>query len=172
MVASISAELQRLIDIEDIRQLKARFGLLADALCRPHAESLEREFGALFTEDATIDSAAFGHFEGCAKIQSLFSTAVPSQMQAMWHSFQNPLIEIHGDLATGRWTMIAYTYPANAAPSSPTLTFGRYTDEYRRIDGRWRQSKLFFEISQMDSSALDGAARGTNEAMAGKHQGN
>jgi hypothetical protein len=166
MAANISPQLQRLIDIEEIRQLKARFGFLADALCRPHDESLAKEFGALFTEDATIDSAAFGHFEGRTQIQNLFSSAVPSQMQSMWHSFQNPMIEIKGDLASGHWTMIAYTYPATAAPSAPTLTFGRYVDQYRRVDGRWRQAKLFFETSQLDSSALEGAAPGTSQAMA------
>jgi hypothetical protein len=142
--------------------------LLADALCRPHEKGLVREFGALFTEDATIDSAAFGHFEGRANIENLFSTAVPSQMQAMWHSFQNPMIEIKGDLASGHWTMIAYIYPANAPASGPTMTFGRYTDEYRRVGGRWEQAKLLFETSQLDSSALDGAARGTSQAMVEK----
>jgi hypothetical protein len=168
MAANIPPELQRLIDIEEIKQLKARFGFLADALCRPHDASLAQEFGALFTEDATIDSAAFGHFEGRAQIQDLFSSAVPSQMQSMWHSFQNPLIEIKGEVASGHWTMIAYIYPAAAASAAPTMTFGRYVDQYRRVDGRWRQSKLFFETSQLDSSALEGPARGTSHAMAGK----
>lgn len=168
MATETSPELQRLIDIEDIRQLKARFGFFMDALCRPHDDSLARDFGALFTEDATIDSAAFGHFEGRAQILHLFGKAVPSQMQAMWHSFQNPMIEINNDVASGRWTMMAYIYPANGVPSAPTLTFGRYVDEYRRVDGHWRLSKLFFETSQLDSSALEGAARGTNQAMPGK----
>jgi SnoaL-like domain len=167
MASSTSLELQRLIDIEDIRQLKARFGFLMDAFCGPHEESLARDFGALFTEDATIDSAAFGHFKGRAQILDLFGKAIPSQMQTMWHSFQNPLIEINGDVATGRWTMMAYIYPANAQPSTPVLTFGRYVDEYRRVDGSWRLAKLFFETSQLDSSALDGAAQGTSQALAG-----
>ena len=165
----MSPELQRLIDIEDIRQLKARFGLLMDALCRPHEDSLAADFSALFTEDATVDSASFGHFEGRAQIQDLFSKAVPSQMQAMWHSFQNPLIEVDGDRASGRWTMIAYIYPANVAPVAPILTFGRYTDEYRRVEARWRLAKLFFESSQLDSNALDDAAQGMNQAMVGKN---
>lgn len=161
-------ELQRLIDIEDIRQLKARFGLLMDALCQPHETSLAEEFGALFTEDATVDSAAFGHFEGRAQIQDLFGNAVPSQMKGMWHSFQNPLIEVDGDVASGRWTMIAYVYPAGAAPLAPTMTFGRYTDKYRRVQGRWRLAKLFFETSQLDSGALNDAAERMNQAMAAK----
>jgi hypothetical protein len=142
--------LQRLIDIEDIRQLKARFGMLADALCQSPDDGLAKEFGNLFTENATIDSAAFGHFEGRATIQRLFSEAVPSQMRGMWHSFQNPLIEINGDVATGRWTMIAYVYAAGSTAAA-TLTFGRYTDEYRRVEGCWQQSKLFFETSLLQS---------------------
>jgi hypothetical protein len=64
--------------------------------------------------------------------------------------------------------MTAYIYPANAPASAPLLTFGRYTDEYRRVAGRWLQSRLFFETSQLDSSVLDGPARGTGEAMSEK----
>jgi hypothetical protein len=172
MAGSLPQELQRLIDIEDIRQLKARFGFLMDSLCQPHEDSMASDFGELFTDDATMDSAAFGHFEGRAEIQSLFSVAVPSQMRAMWHSIQTPMIELNGDHACGRWTMMAYVYPLSASSSAPpALAFGRYTDEYRRVNGRWRVAKMFFETSQLDSSALDGAARGTNQAMIEKQIG-
>jgi hypothetical protein len=172
MAGSLAPELQRLIDIEDIRQLKARFGFLMDSLCQSHEDSMATEFGELFTEDATMDSAAFGHFAGRAQIQNLFSVAVPSQMRAMWHTIQSPIIELKGDRASGRWTMVAYVYPLSAAPSAPpVMAYGRYIDEYRRDDGRWRVAKMYFENSQLDSSALDSTARGTNQAMVGKRTG-
>jgi hypothetical protein len=172
MAGSLAPELERLIDIEDIRQLKARFGLLMDSLCQSHEDFMATEFGELFTEDATMDSAAFGHFAGRAQIQNLFSVAVPSQMRAMWHTIQSPIIELNGDRASGRWTMMARVYPVSAAPSAPpVVAFGRYTDEYRRVEGRWRIAKMYFENSQLDSSTLESTARGTNQAMAGKRTG-
>lgn len=171
MNALSSDDLQRLKDIEEIRQLKARFGRLADALCKGYDELLAGELGALFTEDASIDSAAFGHYEGRAEIQSLFARAVPSQMQSMWHGFFNPEIEVNADHARAHWAMLAYTRSVDAKSDNPMLTIGRYRDEYVRVAGCWKQSKLYFETSLTDSRSLGSAAAGTRAALREKDGG-
>jgi SnoaL-like domain len=165
MSTSTHRELQRLIDLEEIRQLKARFGRLADALCVGYEETAARELGALFSEEATIDSAAFGHYEGRAQIETLFARAVPSQMHGMWHGFLNPEIALDGDQAHAHWAMFAYTHSADPAAGGPALTLGRYRDEYRRVNGRWLQSKLYFETWPVQPQHLADAAAGTRNAM-------
>jgi hypothetical protein len=165
MNTKVPGDVQRLLDIEEIRQLKARFGRLADALCVRHDDALAFEFGELFSEDATIDSAAFGHYAGRANIQALFSRAVPSQMVGMWHGFFNPEIEVDGDRARGEWAMLAYTKPHTPKDAAPMLTIGRYRDEYVRVNRRWKLSKLYLETVLTSSDSLSLAAAGTREAM-------
>jgi hypothetical protein len=165
MDTRLPGDVQKLLDIEEIRQLKARFGRLADALCVRQDDALAREFGELFSEDATIDSAAFGHYEGRADIQALFSRAVPSQMAGMWHGFFNPEIEIDGDRARAEWAMLAYTKPHTPKEAAPMLTIGRYRDEYVRINHRWKHSKLRLETVLTPADSLSRAAAGTREAM-------
>jgi len=50
------------------------------------------------------------------------------------HMICEPRIELAGDEATG----VTYYFTVDYADGAPeVLTFGRYLDSYRRVDGRW-----------------------------------
>ena len=84
-----------------------------DALCQPHQVSLAEEFGALFTENATVDSAAFGHFEGRAQIQDLFVHADQRR-----HGYGRALIKMLAEMCVQRgyerfeWVVLDWNEPS------------------------------------------------------------
>ena len=127
----LEARIQRLDDIEAIKQLKATYCALCDD--GYDADGLAE----LFTEDAVWDGGALGVANGREKIHKFFSNT-PRVMPFAVHMVMNPRIEIDGDQATGRW------YLFQAATFSPgedrTQLWGsaRYDEEYVRVDGEWR----------------------------------
>ncbi len=51
------------------------------------------------------------------------------------HVVSNPLIDVEGDEATGRWyLMLAYRTPDGEVGWKQTT----YEDEYRKADGEWK----------------------------------
>lgn len=62
----------------------------------------------------------------------------------MWHSVHSPVIEVNGDEATGRWTLLAMAVPIDKPSAPPFSVYGRYIDSFRRVGGVWQQSKLYF----------------------------
>ncbi len=68
----------------------------------------------------------------------------------------NPVIEIAGDEASGRW-LISETLQTN--DGRPALNFGRYRDRYRRDDGVWRFARREFQSSYLGPPDLSGTPR-------------
>ena len=60
----------------------------------------------------------------------------------MWHSFSNPIIEVDGDQARGRWLVLAFVQPKGAGERS--MTIGSYRERYVRTPQGWRISELVF----------------------------
>lgn len=130
MEESIEQALRRLVAIEDIKQLKARYFRAVDL------RDWEL-FASLFTEDLKIDfeesvskpmsreqfvASAREHFEGAISV----------------HHGHCPEIEILDDEnARGVWPMFDLVEtPAGSGYESHT-GYGHYTEEYRKVDGRW-----------------------------------
>ena len=135
----------RLEAIEEIKRMKAHYARCADAKYtedhrrRPQEEidRIAREQTSVFTEDAIWDNGLFGRFEGRSAIWE-FLRATPWRFSV--HMYMNPLIEVHGDTATGSWVIweVATLDESNRAVFlSATLD-----DEYVRLDGRWYTSKV------------------------------
>jgi ketosteroid isomerase-like protein len=120
--------LQRLEDIEAIKQLKASYCYLID----------DGEIDRLmerFTSDAVWDGGPMGRFEGREAIRE-FLKALPSQLSFALHWVLNPRIEIDGDAARGTWYLVE---PCTAARGERAIWgAGRYEERYERVDGEWR----------------------------------
>lgn len=129
MGAEIDPRLKRLIDIEDIKQLKARYAMLCD-------DDYEAEgLAALFTENAVWDGSALGYAEGREAIRSFFRNA-PAMVTFAVHTVTNPLIEIDGDRATGRWYL---WQPMVLRENSACVWLcAQYDDRYERTPDGWR----------------------------------
>jgi hypothetical protein len=134
------ARVRVLEDIEAIRKLKATYCYLCDAgLGDPRNRD---ELVSHFTDDATVD---FGLGEGSTYtgkdgLQTFFGTVVPAAVSFCMHMVHNPIIEVHGNHATGRWYYEAPT--TDAASDRAQWMAGTYEEEYVRVDGRWKFASI------------------------------
>jgi len=140
-------ELQKLIDFQAICRLKALYCEIIDRYIPGNQPEDAAKLAEIWTEDAELDftNMGLGVTRGRAAIVELFAKTLPITTSFSWHSIHSPIIDIDVDKALGRWTISALT-TRTSAPNGQTFgTFGRYRDEYRRENGVWRQSKLYFD---------------------------
>ena len=133
MPQSIESRIQRLEDIEAIKQLKARYCSLCD-------EGYDADrLAELFTDDAIWDGGSLGVAVGREKIRKFFENT-PAVMPFAVHMVMNPVIEIDGDTATGCW----YLFQAATFKPIDSALWGsaRYDEEYVRVDGDWKFKSL------------------------------
>jgi hypothetical protein len=93
---ALERRIQRLEDLEAIKQLKARYAAYCDA--NYDADAL----ADLFTEDAIWDGGLLGYNEGREVIRQFFRGSSQRIAFAL-HYIVSPLIEIDGDTASGTW---------------------------------------------------------------------
>jgi hypothetical protein len=138
---------QDLVDLEQIKALKTRYGALVDDLCDTGEAGARRLGEQIFLEDATVDFTTLsGTFmNGRREIMDHFQNVIGAAQAWMWHGFSNPDITLQGDRATGVWLLYAMSSPKTAPQSPPSITYGRYYDDYVRTPNGWRQSRLIFK---------------------------
>lgn len=142
------------VSLDDIREYTDRYNirrLRADyAHCIDAAEW--EVFGSLFTEDAVV-TYSFGAFEGREAIIENVSERVDYEFSV--HTAQMPRLDVGRNSATGVWYFIVYAVPRGGDES---WIFGRYLDEYRRVDGEWkfRTSKPKYATRRAGRSREDG----------------
>ena len=127
--ASLAARIQRLEDIEAIRNVLLDYGRYLDA----------RDFSAyskLFSKTGEW-AGGFGTVKGPAEIQAFMEKNLPGANRGnTFHILSNFVIEVNGDRATAwsRWTFI--TPGVDGKPIASQA--GRYDDVFIREDGRWK----------------------------------
>lgn len=129
MSHELETRIQWLVDIEQIKQLKARYAIACDNDYEPDT------LADLFMEDAVWDGGFMGRAETREGIREFFANA-SSLVGFAVHGVGTPLIEIDGDRASGRWylhqpmvmkgTELAYWFCA------------QYEDEYVRTTEGWK----------------------------------
>ena len=125
--------IQRLEDIEAIRNLKSRYA----AACDDGYDA--NRIAELFTEDAVWDGGSLGVAEGRESIRSFFEKASDAIPFAI-HHVTNPAIEVDGDRATGSWYL---WQPCVFADGDRAVWMaGPYRDSFRREAGEWRFERL------------------------------
>jgi uncharacterized protein (TIGR02246 family) len=123
-----TAAWQRLLDIEEIHQLKARYFRLMDTKDWDG-------FGGVFTDDAVMDADGYvgeGRDAIVAFLRKILDGVVTT------HHGHMPEITITGpDRASGVWAMFDYlTFPGD--PASGFRGYGHYHEEYVRTTEGWR----------------------------------
>ena len=135
-----SEKIQWLFDIEQIKQLKHRYCAFCDEQYNPDG------IVGLFSEDGIWDGGAFGRAEGRDEIHKFF-TEVTAQVDFANHYVSNPIIEISGDTATGRWDL---WQPMVVAPDPAALwLIAKYREQYVRSGGSW-----LFKLLELDIKAM------------------
>lgn len=125
---SVEARLARLEARTEIEELRANY-------CY-HVDDADGEaFASLFAEDAVLDFGSAGRYAGREELREFVESVVPDHYAFIVHMVHNPVVEVDGDEATGRWYFEA---PATTAGGDDVWIQGRYDDEYVRVDDVWR----------------------------------
>ncbi|MFC4000150.1 nuclear transport factor 2 family protein [Prauserella oleivorans] len=146
MDASIEEQVRRLVAIEEIKQLKARYFRAVDL-------KLWDEFAQLFTADLQIDFAestskpmtreqfvdsARRHFDGAMSV----------------HHGHMPEIEIIDEThARGVWPMFDLVETPEDSTYQSHTGYGHYREEYRKEDGRWKICRT--QLTRLKRVVLD-----------------
>ncbi len=136
----------KLIEIEEIKKLKARYFRFMD-------KKLWDELGSVFAEDASLQygpnpgdvfEGKKGIIEG---LRSVLANAVTV------HHGHMPEIEITGDTtARGIWAMSDYV----EMPGLTLKGYGHYEEEYVKNDGRWKIRRLKLTRLRVDTRQTGG----------------
>lgn len=145
-IEELERRLARVAAVQEIQNLKAQYGQLADSrygpsgvIARPELERIADALTELFTEDAVWDGgAALGVCRGRDAIRKRF---LAPTLRFSWHYFVKPRIHVEGDEATGTWDILA---PCTSQEGRALWMAGFEEDTYVRRDGAWlhRSMKL------------------------------
>jgi 3-phenylpropionate/cinnamic acid dioxygenase small subunit len=126
---ALTHRLQRLEDLEEIRQLFVDYGHYLDS-------GDFAAYGRLFADEGEVLLGAIGRATGPAAIEALMRRTMEGAGGSSFHVVSNPIIELHGDRATSEvmWTVVARDKQDHATVSM----LGRHRDQLTRERGRWR----------------------------------
>ena len=128
-MATLEQNVQRLMDIQEIRDLKTQYALYCDDDYNPDG------LAALFVENAVWDGGIFGRHEGRAAIREFFA-GVSDTIDFALHLTVGDKIDIDpsGKTAKGSWYVIM---PGTFKGPQAVWVAGTYADEYVKVDGKW-----------------------------------
>lgn len=132
-MANLEQRIERLEDIEAIKQLKARYSHICDDDHNP------KRIASVFAEDGIWESPDFGQAQGHEEIIELFR-GFEKLFTFSQHNMMNPIIEVDGNNATGIWYIMGpWTLTENDEEKWMAL---RYDDDYVKIAGEWKYQHL------------------------------
>lgn len=136
---------QRLVDIEAIKQLKARYFRLMDT-------KRWDDWGLVFATDVVMEVPEADMVNnGRSEVVRIVSSALEGARTV--HHGHMPEIEVTGaDTARGTWAMFDYVeWPPGGDGARVGLTgYGHYLEDYVREDGEWRIARTRLERLRVD----------------------
>lgn len=92
------------------------------------------EWVAQFTDDGRFVRGSDEAYEGHDELHHFVTEAFDPLFATVAHVVTNPVIDVDGDAATGRWYLL-FVYET---PDGETgWSHARYEDAYRQVDGEW-----------------------------------
>jgi hypothetical protein len=125
---------QRLVDLEAIKVLKARYLRLLDT-------KQWQELPALFTEDAIVTLGSGRELRGAQGIVDSLAKGL-AEKQSEHHGHMPEIAFMGPDKASGIWALYEYQLLPEAANEPPKVAFGYYHDEYERAGEDWKISSM------------------------------
>jgi SnoaL-like domain len=129
-----AAQVARLVAIEAIKQLKARYFRFLD-------HKRWDDMRDVFTADAFVDTG-YGEpaHSGEAFVESLIRDVDP--VRTVHHGHMPEIEVLDADHARGIWAMFDYVEVPGDGDRVAFFGYGHYEEEYRREDGTWRISSM------------------------------
>lgn len=135
---AIPQRLQTLEDQEAIRTLKHRYAEAVDrCVDAPSAENAA-VIADMFTDDADVDFSPIAKVKGRSQILNLYQNVIPSILLWSQHYMTNPIIEVNGSSAAGRWYTLFPAVNRSTPAAPPAFRFVRYEDTYVKTESGWK----------------------------------
>lgn len=111
---------------------------------------MPRELAGLFTEDAegtwtNIQPGRVDKTKSRADVESFFR-GIPSTIKFAAHLIVNPLLNVSGDRATGKWWLFMPSTFLEEGRAEAKWLLATYEDEYTCLDGVWLFSKVVCDV--------------------------
>ncbi len=139
MTETLERRVARLEAIEAIKALKAQYCAYCDDGYRP------AELAGLFIRDGVIDAGPFGRHQGRGAIATYFAGISKTIVYAA-HHVTNPIIEVDGATATGRWRLHVAATMMRDGGKEAVWILGDYRDRYAVEEGAWRFADVALAI--------------------------
>lgn len=135
----LEKKIERLESIEAIKNLQAKYTYLID-------EGNLDGVAELMTDDIQAEFLPLGKFNGKKEFMAVLGGMSTTSVM-MRHQVMNPCIEVDGDTATGRWYLFGPFTTRTEAGDQALWLQGQYNNEFKRVDGVWKISKLSFTFT-------------------------
>jgi hypothetical protein len=132
-MTDLEARVRWLADLEEIKMLKYSYCHFNDGGWPEQPLSHQGPAADLFVEDGVWDGSPVARAEGREEIRKLFAAFAAVPMA--YHTVTNPMIEIAGDAARGRWHLVG---AGIGLTEDSSIGIGGYDDEYVRTAQGWR----------------------------------
>jgi hypothetical protein len=134
----IAQRLAMLEDREALRTLKYRYAEAVDRCVADPTQTTAAAVAEMFTADGHADFGQFGQYDGRDGIATFFQTVLPTVTAWTRHYMHNPILQLDGDRATGRWYAVAESLMRAALEAGPQTLYVRYEDTYVKTEHGWR----------------------------------
>ena len=133
----VAADVQRLLAIEAIKALKAKYCWYCDDPEKYHL------FPELFTDDAVFIEEPIEELHGKAAIVE-FNKNYAEEVAWSRHYAISPLIEVADDgvAASGRWQALLLSIQIIDGEEQMLWASGTYVEEYRKVEDQWLFSRI------------------------------
>jgi len=133
IMSDLEARITRIEDVESIKQLKARYCEICDDDHNPD------QITTIFTEDGIWEGDGIGRAQGHQEIRQLFQR-FQKAISFSQHMVQNPIIDIDGSTATGRWYFFGLFKQYKG--DQRRWMAARYHEVYEKTAGGWKIKHL------------------------------
>ena len=144
-------KIQKLFDIEEVRELRSKYGWCYD---QNDLDGLVD----LFTDDAVCIFGPYGEWNGKDAIRAGYTGTLSEHGGATMHAVTNAVITVDGDTAHGEYYLVDFMF--GAAKENPLKILAFYREDYRREAAGWRISRCEITfIWTEEEGALGNSAR-------------
>jgi 3-phenylpropionate/cinnamic acid dioxygenase small subunit len=155
---NIEERVRTLENLAELKNLRSRYCYLLD-------EGDTDAWLSLFTEDATIVSESpRGEYNGHDELSEMITNIHESEDRRFTkHVVYNPIIDVTGDRATGRWSFEALIQYND---ETMLLIKGEYDEKYRLVEDEWKFTTITisfdFRAEFDDGWSIGDPSRGSN----------
>ena len=126
-------------DLEAIKRLKRTYCYIADDAINGNPAAWN-DLMSRWVDDCWADFGPFGVHRGKEAVASFFTNTVSGFLSYSAHMVANPIIDIDGDTATGRWYV---DVPCTLrAPDRAAWLQAKYDEEYVKVGGAWKWKSI------------------------------